>query len=97
MKSNLSGSTYILLTAKYLTHIYTLLKLSNNRFGHTIRKHSYQEGSYSFHFLKIHDQLVDENAFKMTFYHKLVVAETFFFTEKTKIEAQSTKFKVTPD
>ena len=33
---------------------------------------------------------------KMTLYHKLAVVE-IFFTEKTKIEAQSTKFKVTPD
>ena len=88
MKSSLSGSTHILLNAKYLTQLYTLLKLSNTQtvncfsgFGHTIRKHSYQEGSYSFHFLKIHNQLVDENAFKITFYHKLVVAEIFFYRE----------------
>ena len=33
---------------------------------------------------------------KMTLGHKLAVAENFF-TEVTKIEAQSTKFKVTPD
>ena len=32
-----------------------------------------------FHFLEIHDQLVDENAFlKMTLYHKLVIAESYF-------------------
>ena len=31
MKNSLSGSTYILLTAKYLTHIDTLLKLSNTQ------------------------------------------------------------------
>ena len=88
MKSSLSGSTYILLTGNYLTpYIYfaETVKHSNRkllfRFGHTIRKHSYQEGSYSFHFLKIHDQLVEENAFKTTFYHKLVVAEILFYQE----------------
>ena len=27
-----------------------------------IQKHSYQKGSYFFHFLKIRDQLVDVNA-----------------------------------
>ena len=33
---------------------------------------------------------------KMTSYHKLAFAE-IFFTEETKIEAQTTKFKITPD
>ena len=33
---------------------------------------------------------------KMTLYHKLAVAK-IFFTDETKTEAQSTKFKVTPD
>ena len=29
-----------------------------------IKKHSYQKGLYFFHFLKIHDQLMDEHAFE---------------------------------
>ena len=33
---------------------------------------------------------------KMTLYHKLAVAKTFF-NDETKAEAQSTKFKITPD
>ena len=33
---------------------------------------------------------------KMTLYHKLAVAK-IFFTDETKTEAKSTKFKVTPD
>ena len=33
---------------------------------------------------------------KMTLGHKLAIVE-IFFTEVTKIEAQSMKFKVTPD
>ena len=33
---------------------------------------------------------------KLTFYYKLAFAESFF-TEEAKTEAQSTKFKVTPD
>ena len=33
---------------------------------------------------------------KMTLYHKLAVAK-IFFTDETKTEAQSTKFKVTSD
>ena len=71
MKSSLSRSTYILLTAESSIYTYTLLKLPNTQrekllsmFGHTIRKHSNQKGSYFFHFLKIHDQLVDGDAFE---------------------------------
>ena len=69
MISSLSGSTYILLTDKSSINIYSLPKLSNIQrkllcsFGLTIKKHSYQKGSYFLHFLKIHDQLLDENAF----------------------------------
>ena len=33
---------------------------------------------------------------KMTFYHTLAIGE-IFFTEETRMEAQSTKLKVTPD
>ena len=71
MKSSLSRSTYILLTAKSSIDTYTLPKLSNTQrengcAGTAIqqKKHSYQRSSYFFHFLKISELLMDENAFE---------------------------------
>ena len=70
MKTSLSGSTYILLTAKSSIDAYTLPKLSNSQRENGCagwpydKKHSYQRSSYFLHFLKIPDQLVDENAFE---------------------------------
>ena len=67
MNSSLSGSTYILLTAKSSTDAYTFPKLSNTRkenccAGSAIRQKSIL--TRILHFLKIPDQLVDENAFE---------------------------------
>ena len=72
MKSNLSGSTYILLTAKSSIDTYTLPKLSNTQrengcAGSAIDTKSILTGGVRtfFHFLKFPDQLVDENAFEI--------------------------------
>ena len=73
MKSSLSGSTYILLTAKSSIDTYTLPKLSNTQRENEmvvqvrpkIQNNSYWRSSYFFHFLKFPDQLVDENAFEI--------------------------------
>ena len=70
MKSSLSGSTHILLTAKSSFDKYTLPKLSNTQRENGcagspwIQKHSYRRSSYFFHFIKFPNQLVDENAFE---------------------------------
>ena len=89
MKSSLSGSTYILLTAKSLIDTYTLPKLSNTQrengcAGSAIRKkkHFYQRSSYFFHFLKISELLMDENALENDLYHKLAVAKMFLPTKQ---------------
>ena len=70
MKSSLSGSTYILLTAKSSVDTYTLPKLSNTQrengcAGSAIDTKAFlPEGFVLFYFLKFPDQLVDENAFE---------------------------------
>ena len=71
MKSSLSGSTYILLTAKSSIDTYTLPKLSNTQrengcAGSAIDTKAFlPEEFVLFHFLKFPDQLVDENAFEI--------------------------------
>ena len=69
MNSSLSGSTYILLTAKSSADTYRLSKLSLKE-KMVVQVQPYDkkaflpEELYFFHFHKFPDQLVDENAFE---------------------------------
>ena len=103
MKRSLSGSTYILLTAKSSIDIYTLPKLSNTQrengcAGSAIDTKAFlpEEFVLFFIFLNFLTSWWMKMHLKLTLYHNLAIAK-IFFTNETKTEAQSAKIKVTPD
>ena len=89
MKSNLSGSTYILLTAKSSIDTYTLPKLSNTQrengcAGSAIDTKAFlpKEFVLFFIFLNFLTSWWMKMHLKLTLYHKLTIAKIFLPTKQ---------------